>query len=195
VDRAYPVAHTALLHHLAAHGAVVSELAPGCAPTRLRFLARNRLIAALTRGTVIVEAAFRSGALNTANWAGRLQRPVMGVPGPVTSAQSQGVHELVRSGAATLVTAPDDVLELVGASGEHLLERRRGPERTRDRLTQRQRQVLDAVPVERAVSSDSIAATAGIGLREVSTALERLRERGLVSLTETGWRLTPAARS
>ncbi len=67
---------------------------PGCAPTRLRFLARNRLIAALTRGTVVVEAALRSGALNTANWAARLNRPLMGVPGPVTSAPSQGVHQL-----------------------------------------------------------------------------------------------------
>ena len=80
--------------------AVVSELPPGCAPTRLRFLARNRLIAALTRGTVVVEAALRSGALNTANWAERLSRPVMGVPGPVTSAPSQGVHQLHPHAAA-----------------------------------------------------------------------------------------------
>ena len=78
VDRAYPLAHKALLDHLAATGAVVSELAPGCAPTRLRFLSRNRLIAALTGGTVVVEAALRSGALNTANWAGRLNRPAHG---------------------------------------------------------------------------------------------------------------------
>jgi DNA processing protein len=195
VDRAYPVAHAALLDHLAATGAVVSELAPGCAPTRLRFLSRNRLIAALTSGTVVVEAALRSGALNTANWAGRLQRPLMGVPGPVTSAPSQGVHELIRSGAATLVTSAEEVLELVGAVGEHLLDRPRGPERPRDRLTQRQRQVLDAVPVERAVPVDSIARTAGIELREVSTALQRLLERGLVSASGDGWRLTAAARS
>jgi DNA processing protein len=194
VDRAYPVAHTALLDHLAVTGAVVSELAPGCAPTRLRFLARNRLIAALSRGTVIVEAALRSGALNTANWAGRLQRPLMGVPGPVTSAPSQGVHELIRSGAATLVTSAPEVLELVGAAGEHLLDRPRGPENPRDRLTRRQQQVLDAVPVERAVPVDAIASTAGIGLREVSTALERLRERGLVAASGGGWRLSEAAR-
>src|SRR4029078_13034542 len=100
VDRAYPAAHQRLLDHLADRGAVVSELAPGCAPTRLRFLARNRVIAALTRGTVVVEAAVRSGALNTANWANRLHRTVMGVPGPVTSAPSQGVHQLIRTGAA-----------------------------------------------------------------------------------------------
>ena len=69
-----------------AHGAVVSESLPGWAPTRLRFLSRNRLIAALTTGTVVVEAAIRSGALNTANWAARLNRHLLGVPGPVTSA-------------------------------------------------------------------------------------------------------------
>ena len=114
VDRAYPAAHKSLLDHLAGTGAVVSELPPGCAPTRLRFLARNRVIAALARGTVVVEAAVRSGALNTANWASRLHRPLMGVPGPVTSAPSQGVHQLIRSGAATLVTSGEEVLELVG---------------------------------------------------------------------------------
>ncbi len=87
-------------------GAVVSELPPGCAPLKVRFLARNRLIAGLTRGTVLVEAAIRSGALNTAGWAESLSRPVMGVPGAVTSAQSQGVHHWIRRGAASLVTGP-----------------------------------------------------------------------------------------
>ena len=74
VDRAYPAAHQQLLDHLAEHGAIVSEMAPGCAPMRLRFLSRNRVIAALSRGTVVVEAAVRSGALNTASWAARLNR-------------------------------------------------------------------------------------------------------------------------
>ena len=91
VDRAYPPAHRELLDHLAdARAAVVSERRPGGAPMRLRFLSRNRIIAALSAGTVVVEAALRSGALNTANWAGRLNRPLMGVPGPVTSAPSAG---------------------------------------------------------------------------------------------------------
>lgn len=193
VDRPYPAAHARLIDHLAARGAVVSELAPGCSPTRLRFLARNRVIAALTCGTVVVEAALRSGALNTANWAGRLNRPLMGVPGPVTSAPSQGVHQLIRTGAATLVTAADEVLELVGASGEHLLERRRGPDRPRDRLTQRHRQVLDAVPAERPAAADSVARTAGISLLEVRTALAHLDRLGMVRQDEGGWRLDHAA--
>jgi len=194
VDRAYPAAHKSLLDHLATEGAVVSELPPGCAPTRLRFLSRNRLIAALTRGTVVVEAAIRSGALNTANWATKLHRPLMGVPGPVTSAPSQGVHQLIRTGAATLVTTGAEVLELVGVAGDHLVEPPRGAQRSRDRLSLRHQQVLDAVPAVASTRSDSIARTAGIGLMEVRTALTRLSGLGLVEESEAGWRLTLAAR-
>ena len=165
VDRAYPVAHQQLLDHLAEHCAIVSELAPGCAPMRVRFLSRNRVIAALSRGTVVVEAAVRSGALNTASWTSRLNRPLMGVPGPVTSAPSEGVHQLIRSGAATLVTRADDVLELTGLMGEHLVEVARAPTTARDRLTPRQQRVLEAVPVVRSAPADSIARTAGLGRR------------------------------
>ena len=117
VDRAYPSAHRNLLDYIAEVGAVVSELPPGCAPTKLRFLSRNRLIAALSTGVVVVEAAVRSGALNTASWAIRLNRLLMGVPGPVTSAPSAGVHELLRTRGASLVTGGGDVLELVSPSG------------------------------------------------------------------------------
>ncbi|MCW2844043.1 MAG: protecting protein DprA [Nocardioides sp.] len=193
VDRAYPAAHKGLLDFLADEGAVVSELAPGCSPTRLRFLARNRLIAGLTRGTVVVEAAIRSGALNTANWASRLNRTLLGVPGPVTSAPSQGVHQLIRSGAATLVTSGEEVLEMVGAIGEHLVEEKRGPDRPRDRLTLREQQVLDAVPHSTSVAADSVARTAGLGIIEVRSALTRLQARGLVELTPSGWRLATLA--
>jgi DNA processing protein len=193
VDRPYPSAHRDLLDHLARHGAIVSELAPGCAPMRMRFLSRNRLIAALGKGTVVVEAALRSGSLNTASWATRLHRPVMGVPGPVTSATSEGVHALIRSGAATLVTRPSEVLELVGAMGEHLAEEPRGPSRKRDRLTRRQRQVLDAVPLAQAVPTDSVARTAGLGLLEVRSALQALRRCELVDHTPRGWRLADGA--
>lgn len=189
VDRAYPAAHHRLLEHVAEHGAVVSELAPGCAPTRLRFLARNRIIAALSWGTVVVEAAARSGALNTANWSLRLNRPVMGVPGPVTSAPSEGVHHLIRSGAATLVTGSEDVLELTGRVGDHLPEVPQGASTPRDRLTHRQQQVLEAVPLVRPAGPGSVARTAGIGAAEVSATLEGLRRQGLVEELPTGWRL------
>ena len=193
VDRAYPAAHRDLLAHLATVGAVVSELPPGCAPLRMRFLARNRIIAALTRGTVLVEAAIRSGALNTASWATSLSRPLMGVPGPVTSAQSQGVHLRVTEGAAVLVTGPADVLELVGDAGEHLQEIPRAPEQPRDRLSTRHRRVLEAVPLRQAAGLGAIATTAGIELLATQTALGYLAEHGFVLRADSGWRLGPRA--
>jgi DNA processing protein len=192
-DRVYPEAHRDLVEHLAREHAVVSETPPAGAPTRLRFLSRNRLIAALTRGTVVVEAAARSGALNTANWAGRLNRVLMGVPGPVTSAPSQGVHALIRVGAATLVTTGAEVLELLGEAGEHLAEPPRGRTRPRDRLSVRQQQVLDAVPVRQGAGADSIARASGIGLIEVSTALHALLRQGMVEQSDVGWRLAAHA--
>jgi DNA processing protein len=193
IDRAYPAAHQRLLDHLAEYGAVVSELAPGCAPTRLRFLARNRLIAALSRGTVVVEAAVRSGALNTASWTSLLNRPLMAVPGPVTSAPSAGAHELIRSGAAALVTRAEDVLELTGQMGEHLAEPLRAPASARDGLPTRQRRALEAVPLVRPADSASIARTAGLGAAEVNTILVALAQRGLVEQLPTGWRLADDA--
>jgi len=193
VDRAYPTAHRDLLDHLAATSAVVAEVAPGCAPTRGRFLSRNRLIAALTTGTVVVEAAARSGALNTASWATRLNRHLMGVPGPVTSAQSQGVHQLIRTGAATLVTHGAEVLEIVGEAGAHLAEPPRGRSRPRDAVGGRLSRVLDAVPLAQPAPVDSIATTAGLGLVEVQSGLSRLCRLGLVERVPRGWRLTPAA--
>lgn len=192
-DRVYPAAHRQLLDHLGAHGAVVSEALPGWSPTRLRFLARNRLIAALTTGTVVVEAAVRSGALNTANWATRLNRSLLGVPGPVTSAPSQGVHQLIRTGAAVLVTGGADVLEAVGAAGEHLVETPRGRARSRDRLSTRQQQVLDAVPVSTAATVGSIARTAGLGTIDVGAELIRLEGLGLVECDQARWRLAALA--
>ncbi|WP_300405244.1 DNA-processing protein DprA [Nocardioides sp.] len=192
-DRVYPAAHRELIARIASSGAVVSEAAPGCAPQRIRFLARNRLIAALTSGTVVVEAATRSGALNTSNWAGRLNRVVMGVPGPVTSVSSTGVHEQLRTGAMSLVTSGSDVLELIGESGTHLVEPARAPQTVRDRLTARQRQVLDAVPVAHGVGADSLARVAGLGLLEVRSALAALQRAGLVMSDEGGWRITVLA--
>ena len=192
-DRAYPVAHRPLLEHLAAHHAVISDAPPGAAPTRIRFLSRNRLIAALARGTVVVEAAARSGSLTTMNWAERLSRITMGVPGPVSSGASVGVHQALRSGAA-LVTSGADVLELIGTSGANLTEEPRAPQTTRDRLSVHDRQVLDAVPVTLGATAESVAKVAGLGVLTVQPALTRLRKAGLVERDPRGWRLTEDAR-
>jgi DNA processing protein len=147
LDRAYPAGHDRLMARLADEGAVVSEVPPGSAPTRGRFLQRNRLIAALATGTVVVEAALRSGSLNTARTAALLGRPVGAVPGPVTSASSAGCHALLRDGVATLVTDADEIADLVGRIGTDAAtppQSRRGP---RDDLDPEVARVLDALPV------------------------------------------------
>lgn len=187
-DRAYPRAHTAMIEHLAATGLVVSEVAPGLPPTRPRFLVRNRLIAALGRGTVVVEAAWRSGALNTASWTTGLGRVLMGVPGPVTSAQSQGVHHMLRTRDAVLVTRGEEVLELVGAMGSHLQPEPREPERPRDRLAPDQATVLEAVPLVRWAATGRIAATAGVSRSAADRALGALHRLGFVEHACGEWR-------
>jgi DNA processing protein len=118
VDRPYPAGHKDLLDAIAATGVVVSEWPPGRNATRLRFLVRNRVIAALSAGTLVVEAGERSGALNTARHARDLGRKLMAVPGPVTSAQSAGCHRIIREWAGALVTSAADALEMVTPLGD-----------------------------------------------------------------------------
>jgi DNA processing protein len=194
VDSTYPKGNTALFDRIAADGLLVSELPPGCSPTQLRFLARNRLIAAATRGTVVAEAAARSGSLNTANWASRLHRTVLGVPGPVTSTMSEGVHALLRAGEAILVTDVAEILEAVAPMGEHLLAPRRGPVRDTDELSEHERRLLDAVPVRRPAGAPQLAVTAGVALTTALRALEQLQARGLVERADQGWRLSEGRR-
>ncbi|MBX3099512.1 MAG: DNA-processing protein DprA [Salinibacterium sp.] len=118
VDRYYPSGHDALLQRIAEKGAVVSELPPGHPPTKWRFLQRNRIIAATTAVTVVVEAGWRSGSLNTAGHAIALGRTVAAFPGPVTSAASAGAHRLIRDMAAKLVTGADDISQLLNVGDE-----------------------------------------------------------------------------
>ncbi len=157
VDRPYPPGHTGLITRIAEQGLVVGELPPGDHPTPSRFILRNRVIAALTRGTVVVEAAYRSGSLVTARAAQRLGRHTMGVPGPATSALSAGVHELLR-GDAVLVSDAAEVVELVGDMGE-LPPDRRGPVLPTDLLEPRTRQVLAGLPARGAAGSGRGGAT------------------------------------
>ena len=113
VDRAYPVGHNELFTRIAVKGAIISEMPVGAAPTKWRFLARNRILAALSRATVVVEAGWRSGSLNIAGHAAALGRPLGAVPGPVTSAASAGCHRLIREYDAKLITEAADVLTLL----------------------------------------------------------------------------------
>ncbi|MGC0206499.1 DNA-processing protein DprA [Streptomyces levis] len=191
VDRPYPRGHSRLIGRIAEQGLVVGELPPGDHPTPSRFILRNRVIAALTRGTVVVEAAHRSGSLVTARAAQRLGRHTMGVPGPATSALSAGVHELLR-GEATLVTDAADVVELVGAIGQ-LAPDRRGPVLPRDLLDPATRQVLAALPGRGAARPDEIARRAQTAQDDAIARLYELRALGYVERHGDGWKLTRQA--
>ncbi|MGZ0710659.1 DNA-processing protein DprA (plasmid) [Coraliomargarita sp. W4R53] len=114
VDRAYPAGHTQLLERIAQTGALASEVPPGSTPTKWRFLQRNRLIAAMATVTVVVEAGWRSGSLNTAGHAAELARPIGAVPGPITSAASSGCHRLLQEFGAYCVTSGADVRSMLG---------------------------------------------------------------------------------
>ena len=114
VDRFYPSSNADLLREVTANGAVIAELPPGARPTRWRFLQRNRLIAALGRATVVVEAGHRSGAINTANHAIAIGRNVGAVPGPINFSTSDGCHRLIREGTAQLIASNADLFELMG---------------------------------------------------------------------------------
>ncbi|MDP9822597.1 DNA-processing protein DprA [Nocardioides massiliensis] len=195
VDRAYPIAHQRLLGFVAEHGVIVSELPPGCTVTRGRFLTRNRVIAALSSGTVVIEAALRSGAINTASWTNELGRPLMAVPGPVTSAASAGAHQLIRNRGAVLVTRGEEVLELLAPMGSRTLDEPRGAESPRDWLDPIEKRVLDALPVRRPAGLASLASTAGLARPRVRRSLAVLEEAGFAEASEDGWRLGPLGRS
>jgi DNA processing protein len=191
VDRPYPAGHTSLFERIADQGLLISEWPPGADPHRYRFLVRNRVIAALTRGTVMVEANARSGARQTLGRAAALRRPAMVIPGPVTSAMSVGCHQAIRAGAR-LVTGFPEVLEEVGRIGEDLAPVPRGPEDARDRLDGDLARVLDAVPLGRVADAARIAAAAGVPLRAALRALPQLRLAGFVVERDDGWTLAKA---
>lgn len=117
VNLPYPVGHAELLDAIAARGVIVSEYPPGTHASRLRFLARSRLIAALATATLVIEAGARSGSMHAARQAHDLGRPLMAVPGPITSEQSVGCHALIREWQATLVTSAAEVIECLSAQG------------------------------------------------------------------------------
>ncbi|HKJ11824.1 MAG TPA: DNA-processing protein DprA [Ornithinimicrobium sp.] len=187
VDRAYPVAHTALLERIAEAGAVVSEVPPGSAPTRSRFLARNRLIAALASGTVMVEAGLRSGARSTVSAAVELCRPVGAVPGPVTSMVSAGCHEDLRAGRAQLVTDAAEVAELFGALGDDLAPVKRGESRPGDDLDPDAFRVWQSLPPRRSIGVEALTTAAGLSVAEVMAALGQLEAASLAQRGPAGW--------
>ncbi|WP_412752507.1 DNA-processing protein DprA [Krasilnikovia sp. M28-CT-15] len=195
VDRPYPVGNTALFERIADAGLLISEWPPGSDPLRHRFLIRNRVIAAATIGTVVVEAAARSGAVQTMGRVLALRHRAMVVPGPVTSALSAGCHRLLRADPATrLVTDLQQVLEEVGSIGEYYSDPPRGRVHDRDTLDEESALVLEAVPRRGSASPDQLASTAGLSLRTVLRRLSLLEMAGLVVRRDDGIALPPRSR-
>ncbi|MEV8253597.1 DNA-processing protein DprA [Rhodoglobus sp. NPDC076762] len=199
VDRFYPSGHDALLGRIVENGVVISELPCGSPPTKWRFLQRNRLIAAASMATVVLEAGWRSGSLNTAGHAATLGRPLGAVPGPVTSAASAGCHRLIRDYDAVCVTNPDQMAELapleqalltideVAGAEQSAASSSRDPDAGSPRNAEIVR-LLDALSARSARSADDLAARSGLALSTVRAQLGLLELDGRVTETERGWK-------
>lgn len=179
LDVPYPASHAQLLERIAGAGAVCSEMVPGSAPTRWRFLQRNRLISSLADATLVTEAGVRSGSLNTAGHSAELGRPLGAVPGPITSTASTGCHRLIREYGASLVSGAADVRELLGL-GDALEEWPAGEGAGAERQPSLHRRVMDALPLRGSRAAPDIAKRAGLGLEQVLGALAELELLGQV---------------
>lgn len=188
LDRPYPVSNADVIGRIAATGALATEVAPGGAPTKSRFLQRNRVIATMTVGTVVVEAGLRSGSLHTAGRAVEHGRPVGAVPGAVTSRVSAGCHQAIRDGKAMLVTDVPDVLDLMGRMGVHAAPHRSGPVLPEDELPPEDRLVLAALPVRAPTSVSAICAHAGVGAAQARASLGRLELAGVAQRVGDRWK-------
>ncbi|MBT8226252.1 MAG: DNA-protecting protein DprA [Dactylosporangium sp.] len=193
LDRPYPAAHASLFDSIAEHGLLISEWPPGAAPYRQRFLTRNRVIAASTLGTVVVEAGLRSGARHTLGRARLLGRSTMAVPGPVGSAMSAGCHVELRDLGTRLVTSVDEIVEEIGPVGA-LAPIPRGAERPRDALDPAVARLLDGLLPGPARSAETIAAEVGVSGRDARRGLPLLVAGGFAIQVEGRYRLAPAGR-
>jgi DNA processing protein len=201
VDRFYPSGHEALLTRIADVGVVVSELPCGSPPTKWRFLQRNRLIAAASLATVVLEAGWRSGSLNTAGHAAALGRPLGAVPGPVTSAASAGCHRLIRDFGATCVTNPDEMAELApleaagAATGGGIHDRRAAEppnaQVSADEPSADHVRVLDALSARSPRVAEDIASRSGLAVSRVQAVLGLLELDGGAVERERGWTKKP----
>lgn len=197
LDRFYPSGHERLLHQVMDHGLLLSELMPGSTPTRHRFLHRNRLIAGLADGIVVVEARWRSGALSTAHHGLDLSRPVGAVPGQVYAATSAGCHRLIREGPVHLVTDSADAVQLIAAE---LTTSSSGQGTAAaidplDELSDRERRIYDALPVRSLTTSGKLCEVAGLPMQQILTGLSRLERAALAERANGRWRRLAAPSS
>ena len=202
VDRFYPSGHDALLNRIVESGSVISELPCGSPPTRWRFLQRNRLIAAASLATIVLEAGWRSGSLNTAGHAAEMGRPLGAVPGPVTSAASAGCHRMIREFDAVLVTCADQMAELaplpagVGTATSSVALESASTGRSAAPAVQpaavasqsaETTRVLDALSTRAPRRTEDVAARCGLSIGEVQSVLARLELEGNARESERGW--------
>ena len=197
IDVTYPAAHRTEFNALARDGAVITEYPPGTRPARHRFLTRNRLSAALGQGVVVIEAGYRSGALNTVSWAETMGKQVFAVPGAVTSRSSHGCHRLIREGRAELVESGADLIESLSPLGtvdsDAQLEMDY-PATDVQRLDRPSLRVFDPVSGKRSDAA-AIAASSGLPLIQTMTILCELRDKGLISRTGNLWQRDTAVSS
>lgn len=192
IDRYYPAGNEGLLRNIAQRGQLISEVPPGSSASRYRFLQRNRLIAALSAVTVVVEARWRSGALNTAHHAAGIGRSVGAVPGSVQSPNSAGCHRLLRDGSAVCVTDAAEVAELAGPLAVEPVQERAVVPALHDGLTVEDLLLLDALPVRASSTVDKLASVAGLSIAGVLAGLGRLETDGLAQRGDGGgWRKRP----
>ena len=196
IDKLYPAAHTDLLEDVCTDGLLVSEATPGAAPTRWRFLQRNRLIAALGRALVVVEARQRSGALSTANHALAIGRDVGAVPGSIEQQASAGCHQLIAESGAHLVSSPGAALRLpVDAEMQRIVPESvaarfdpgAAPPRSTDGMSEEQQAVYEATPVRAAAEIDSIARVACVPIGRARAVLGEFEMAGLVTRSAGRW--------
>ncbi|GAB2708863.1 DNA-processing protein DprA [Nocardia thraciensis] len=185
VDRPYPAQHERLLAEIADVGAVISEYPPGTTAHKHHFLARNRLIAALADGVLVVEAGLRSGARNTVKWARRLGRPALAVPGPITAASSAGCHRMIRDGEALLVGRAEEVVDEIGPL-RLSLPGGTAPDPA-DALDEDLAAIYAALPAVGSRTPHELARQSGLPLPAVRAGLPALELAGLVGLDESGW--------
>lgn len=194
LDRLYPAQNSDALNMIVDRGLIMSEVSVGNTPTRWRFLERNRLIAALARHTIVVEARWRSGALNTARHAMEIGRTLWAVPGQINSPNSVGTNRLLRDGLAQTLTEAADILEYDAAAGfelgtEHESEwDQTASSSALDELTERQGRVWDDLSPRSYRGVDEIAAALGLSARDVMADLFHLGRCGLAESSGTSWR-------
>lgn len=191
VDQIYPRGNTETLLKIREQGLILSELPPGANPTRAGFLARNRLVAALSKATLIVEASVRSGARNTANWALAMGRELLAVPGEITSGCSYTPNQLIHDGAAILVASTTDVLSVIAPLGDTPEQSLFGEETLFDQLSESEMAIRDCIPARSKRSVGEISLITGIEVPNCISSLTRMEILGLVKQTaDNRWRIS-----